>query len=62
MAEHHIQDKVVVREIAMVALPPPPPPSVSQQQSSEPMQSLKVQGAGASIQAVDVKIKSNLRN
>ena len=60
MAEHHMQDKVVVREIAMVALPPPPPPSVSQQQSSEPMQSLKVQGAGASIQAVDVKIKSNL--
>ncbi|MBQ4798388.1 energy transducer TonB [Pseudoalteromonas sp. MMG006] len=59
MAEHHMQDKVVVREIAMVALPPPPP-SVSQQQSSEPMQSLKVQGAGASIQAVNVKIKSNL--
>ena len=27
LAEHHMQDKVVVREIAMVALPPPPPPS-----------------------------------
>ncbi|MBB1372137.1 hypothetical protein H5058_15095, partial [Pseudoalteromonas sp. SR45-4] len=60
LAEHHMQDKVVVREIAMVALPPPPPPSVSQQQTSEPMQSLTVQGAGAAIQAVDVKIKSNL--
>jgi periplasmic protein TonB len=60
LAEHHIQDEVVVREIAMVALPPPPPPSVSQQQASEPMQSLTVQGAGASIQAVKVNIKSNL--
>jgi len=60
LAEHHIQDKVVVREIAMVALPPPPPPSISQQQTSEPMQSLAVEGAGASIQAVKIKINSNL--
>ena len=60
LAEHHIQDKVVVREIAMVALPPPPPPSISQQQTSEPMQSLAVEGAGASIQAVKIKITSNL--
>jgi periplasmic protein TonB len=60
LAEHHMQDEVVVREIAMVALPPPPPPSVSQQQASEPMQSLTVQGAGASIQAVKVNIKSDL--
>jgi len=55
-----MQDKVVVREIAMVALPPPPPPSISQQQTSEPMQSLAVEGAGASIQAVKIKINSNL--
>ncbi|MBH0060004.1 hypothetical protein I6E85_02415 [Pseudoalteromonas sp. NZS71] len=60
LAEHHIKDKVVVREIAMVALPPPPPPSISQQQTSEPMQSLSVEGAGASIQAVKIKITSNL--
>ena len=60
LAEHHMQDKVVVREIAMVALPPPPPPSISQQQTSEPMQSLAVEGAGASIQAVKIKIKSDL--
>ncbi|CAM3111719.1 hypothetical protein [Pseudoalteromonas distincta] len=60
LAEHHMQDKVVVREIAMVALPPPPPTSISQQQTSEPMQSLTVEGAGASIQAVKIKIKTNL--
>lgn len=60
LAEHHIQDKVIVREVAMVALPPPPPPSIQQQQANEPMQSLTVQGAGASIQAVKVKIKSHL--
>lgn len=60
LAEHVVQDKVIVREVAMVALPPPPPPSVQQQQASEPMQSLTVQGAGASIQAVEVKINSNL--
>ena len=60
LAEHVVQDKVIVREVAMVALPPPPPPSIQQQQTSEPMQSLTVQGAGASIQAVEVKINSNL--
>uniref|UniRef100_UPI0004670D02 energy transducer TonB n=1 Tax=Pseudoalteromonas sp. TB64 TaxID=1938600 RepID=UPI0004670D02 len=60
LAEHVVQDKVIVREVAMVALPPPPPPSIQQQQANEPMQSLTVQGAGASIQAVKVKINSNL--
>ena len=60
-AQHVIQDKVIVREVAMVALPPPPPPSMTQQQPSDPMQSLTVQGAGAAIQAVDIKVKSELK-
>lgn len=61
LAERVIDDKVVVREVALVALPPPPPPSVQQSQAeAEPTQSLVVQGAGASIQAVDIKIESNL--
>ncbi|GAA61233.1 hypothetical protein P20652_3110 [Pseudoalteromonas sp. BSi20652] len=60
LAEHVVQDKVIVREVAMVTLPPPPPPSIQQQQANEPIQSLTVQGAGASIQAVEVKINSNL--
>lgn len=59
LAEQVIDDKVVVREVALVALPPPPP-SVQQSQAAEPMQSLVVQGAGASIQAVDIKIESKL--
>ncbi|MBQ4832766.1 energy transducer TonB [Pseudoalteromonas sp. MMG010] len=61
LAENVIDDKVVVREVAMVALPPPPPPSVSQQQSSEPLPSLTIQGAGAAIQAVEIKVESNFK-
>ncbi|MEI8705664.1 energy transducer TonB [Pseudoalteromonas sp. B62] len=61
LAEHIVQDKVIVREVAMVALPPPPPPSIQQQQANEPAQSLMVEGAGASIQAVKIKIKSKLK-
>ncbi|WP_448245528.1 energy transducer TonB [Thalassotalea agariperforans] len=60
LAERVIDDKVVVREIAMVALPPPPPPSTLPTESAEPMQSLVVQGAGAAIQAVDIKVQSKL--
>ncbi|MEI8668099.1 energy transducer TonB [Pseudoalteromonas sp. B131b] len=61
LAEHIVQDKVIVREVAMVALPPPPPPSIQQQQANKPAQSLMVEGAGASIQAVKIKIKSKLK-
>ena len=61
LAERVIDDKVVVREIAMVALPPPPPPqNISQAESAEPMHSLVVQGAGAAIQAIEIKVASKL--
>jgi len=60
LAEHIIDDEIVVREIALVALPPPPPPSIAQSESAEPMQSLVVKGAGAVIQAVDIKVESKL--
>ena len=60
LAERVIDDKIVVREIALVALPPPPPPSVTQAESAEPMQSLVVQGAGAAIQAIKIKVESKL--
>lgn len=60
LAERVIDDKIIVREIALVALPPPPPPSVTQAESAEPMQSLVVEGAGATIQAIDIKIESKL--
>lgn len=60
LAERAIDDKVIVREIALVALPPPPPPSVTQADSADPIQSLVVEGAGATIQAVEIKIESKL--
>ncbi|XQW84524.1 hypothetical protein ACOYR1_15495 [Thalassotalea piscium] len=59
-AEKVIDDKVIVREIALVSLPPPPPPSISTPESAQPMQSLVVEGAGAMIQAVDIKVESQL--
>lgn len=60
LVERVVDDKIVVREIALVALPPPPPPSVAQSEAAQPMQSLVVQGAGAAIQAIELKIESKL--
>ncbi|WP_426370084.1 hypothetical protein [Pseudocolwellia sp. HL-MZ7] len=60
LAESIIEDKVIVREVALVSLPPPPPPSVSQAASSKPLPSLMVQGAGVAIQAVEIQIESSL--
>ncbi|MFK3862553.1 energy transducer TonB [Pseudoalteromonas rhizosphaerae] len=60
IAEHVINDKVIVREVALVPLPPPPPPTVTQSAVTEPMQSLVVEGAGATIQAINIKIESKI--
>lgn len=60
LAEHIVEDKIIVREVALVALPPPPPPSVSQTESAKPLPSLVVQGAGVAIQAVEINIDSSL--
>jgi hypothetical protein len=60
LAKRAVQDKVIVREVAIVALPPPPPPAVSQASSSKSLPSLVVQGAGVAIQAVDIMVKSSL--
>ncbi|CAM4051812.1 MULTISPECIES: hypothetical protein [Pseudoalteromonas] len=60
IAEHVINDKVIVREVALVPLPPPPPPTVTQSTVAEPMQSLVVEGAGATIQAINIKVESKI--
>ena len=60
LAESIVQDKVIVREVALVALPPPPPPSMAQSATSKPLPSLVVQGAGVTIQAIEIKIESSL--
>jgi hypothetical protein len=60
LAKRAVQDKVVVREVALVALPPPPPLAVSQASPSKSLPSLVVQGAGVAIQAVDIKVNSSL--
>jgi len=48
------EQKIVIREVALVAPPPPPPPPTIQQAVVETPITVQVQGAGPSIQMVTV--------
>lgn len=55
-----IEDKVIVREVAMMSLPPPPPPPIAVSKPIATPLTVNISGAGVEMQRVEIKVKTQV--